>query len=268
MEDMTGKRYGNLIIEGIHETTAKGNKWLCSCGCGNKNKIAVYERELLSRNKLFCGECKNQSLLGRHFGKLTVIHQSINNNYICKCRCNNTILLPSWALVYGVMGSCGCESKVQMYKQNNLYKQINAKITLVYASNTGTEFLLDTDIYEEVKEKRWFETAGGNICTYESKKNINILKLIFGKIDEDKQIYFKDSNKLNLVKSNIYIDKRNKNAGLLRPDNTTGCRGVSRYGKNKYRAQIMINGKNNVLGVVSNVEDAISLRLKAEKDLL
>lgn len=50
----------------------------------------------------------------------------------------------------------------------------------------------------------------------------------------------------------------------IKENNKTGHTGVSLYGKNKYRAQICVNGKNIVLGVRSKLEDAIQLRKEAE----
>lgn len=53
--DITGKRFENLLVLGVHSNGAKGKmrKWLCLCDCGNK--IAVVTGNLTSGNTKSCG---------------------------------------------------------------------------------------------------------------------------------------------------------------------------------------------------------------------
>lgn len=125
-EDLTGKVFGRLtVIEPTAEKTKDGRRiWKCQCECGN---IKFTSCQNLKRGHCTSCGCKNKeqitalghanalNLIGKQYGKLTVIEQSKDKlpysksvTWICKCECGNEILTTTSALNSGNTTSCGC----------------------------------------------------------------------------------------------------------------------------------------------------------------
>ena len=125
-EDLSGKQFGRLTVQarGDDHVSCSGErrvKWICKCECGNT--ILVTAHDLKSGHTLSCGCYKRdiitqcEELVGRKFGKLTVISRA--PNYIrpngqaaimwhCKCECGGTCIVSSGHLKDGHTQSCGC----------------------------------------------------------------------------------------------------------------------------------------------------------------
>lgn len=72
-----------------------------------------------------------------------------------------------------------------------------------------------------------------------------------------------DNNVNNLRWSTKQENNQNKS---ISKNNTSGYQGVAFYkSSDKWRVQIMINGKNKCLGYFDNIEDAVDARRKASK---
>ena len=79
-------------------------------------------------------------------------------------------------------------------------------------------------------------------------------------IDNDKQ----NNNLINLRYATLQENGRN---AKLSSKNTSGTKGVSwNKNRNKWRAQIKINGKSIHLGYFINKDDAINIRIQRAKD--
>lgn len=125
--DETGKRYGYLTVIQRAENTKEGRAvWLCKCDCGNE--VKVLGKHLRSGNTKSCGCYQREraaqsnmdrvgSLVGKKFGKLTVIreagfitHSSNKRSriYDCLCDCGNYCQVQHQYLAYGDTTSCGC----------------------------------------------------------------------------------------------------------------------------------------------------------------
>lgn len=138
-DDITGQRFGKLIAIKVDHVKKDNNGnnnifWLCHCDCGNDK---VVQGDVLRRGEtVSCGCYQAQQssiraaertvdLLGRRFGKLTVIERSIRkDNYghtigtwLCQCDCGNTTFTDGYYLWQGMVTSCGCanQSKYEMY---------------------------------------------------------------------------------------------------------------------------------------------------------
>lgn len=100
----------------------------CICECGTIKNVNVYN--LLNNKTKDCGcgrkkmlsETRSGNLIGKHFGKLTVVDKLPETNkfnrvlYKCKCECGNEIIVPSNSLSSGHTISCGCiNSYYNMY---------------------------------------------------------------------------------------------------------------------------------------------------------
>lgn len=122
-EELTGKRFGKLIVVAetepyISPSGNKAHRWLCECDCG---EIKIAKGADLKSGKVDnCGcqtwsrrsKAKTKDIVGRKFGKLTVIRYSgIKNKHSsweCKCDCGKTVIVASDSLKSGHAMSCGC----------------------------------------------------------------------------------------------------------------------------------------------------------------
>lgn len=125
--DLTGQRFGKLVVL-YRNGTSKNKKaiWHCKCDCGTE--CDVLGENLKKGNTKSCG-ClvhlqkgnKYINLVGKHFGKLTVLYENGKTNqgdYIwhCKCDCGNEVDVKTSVLKNGSTKSCGCYRAEQVRK--------------------------------------------------------------------------------------------------------------------------------------------------------
>lgn len=101
--DLTGKRFGKLLVINKAPTVKGRTKWLCQCDCGNTKIIGANELKRGETNS--CGCIRHQAskqrkdFTNKRIGHLTVIeidktHDTKNGLYwICRCDCGNYITL-------------------------------------------------------------------------------------------------------------------------------------------------------------------------------
>lgn len=117
--DLTGQRFGKLVVIERVENHKGRTSWLCKCDCGN-TKI-VRSLELRRSDTISCGCYRKEKpsvfydLTGNRYGRLTVLER-VNNigsqaAWLCKCDCGNTKIVRSRDLRNGIVKSCGCLRK-------------------------------------------------------------------------------------------------------------------------------------------------------------
>lgn len=124
--DLTGERFGRLVV--IKRVENKNNRvmWLCKCDCGKYSQVNSY---LLRSGKTTSCGCASierisnlnkgkelrENLTGKRFGRLTVIEFSHKENnkifWKCKCDCGNETIVRADGLKTGHAKSCGCYNK-------------------------------------------------------------------------------------------------------------------------------------------------------------
>jgi len=128
------------------------------------------------------------------------------------------------------------------------------------------ESIIDIEDYEKIRGCKWFFNAVG-YC-YCEKLRTPIAHVILNHEPNNKiLIDHKNRNKLDNRKSNLRLCNKSQNAinSKIRVDNTSGVRGVYwNNQKNKWQAQIGINGKVINLGRFKNKKDAAKARKNAE----
>ena len=108
--DATGKRFGKLVAIKRIGVVNKNSIWECNCDCGRVITIPLYS---LKRAKS-CGCVRSSSLVGRRFGKLTVvarldeIRKNHNTCWRCVCDCGKMTDVKRTCLIEGDTKSCGC----------------------------------------------------------------------------------------------------------------------------------------------------------------
>ncbi len=122
--DLTGKRFGSLIVKSFAYSKPKRTFWKCTCDCGNE--VVVRSDSLREGKTLSCGCFQRESSIkngqkkvidevGNRYGKLVVLSRSVNQSktkktayWLCKCDCGNLTIVRSSHLRNGSIVSCGC----------------------------------------------------------------------------------------------------------------------------------------------------------------
>lgn len=117
IKDLTGERFGKLVVIAQCEKYKDKILWKCLCDCGNETTATT--NDLKSGHKKSCGCLKNRSnakdLIGQRFGRLTVIKRAGTEGsravWRCKCDCGKYKSVKSIDLLSGNTKSCGCWKK-------------------------------------------------------------------------------------------------------------------------------------------------------------
>lgn len=163
---------------------------------------------------------KRIDLVGKRFGKLTVISISENDYYyknhnkmlrwVCECDCGNIVEVTGANLRNGYTKSCGCQLINQYYKRNEI---CDTGEYIIMKINAG-EVLLDYEDYEWAKNHTWNKESGKSIKII--SKTIcgdgtivySLRNHIVGLVTyhESKPIFeYKNGNKFDLRKSNFSL---------------------------------------------------------------
>lgn len=118
-EDLTGQKFGRLLITEFEGRDKNGQQWwsyICDCGIlGHLSR-----NSLLSAGTRSCGclsveinIARAEDLIGQKFGKLTVIAKAERRDpkvirWLCKCDCGNEVEVDCGVLKSGGTRSCGC----------------------------------------------------------------------------------------------------------------------------------------------------------------
>lgn len=117
IEDLTGKRFGRLVVVERTKNRGKHAAWKCDCDCGNTAEIS--STNLISGHTTSCGCFRKElgaktakNLKGIRFGRLLVIKDSGKRSHSfvvwqCQCDCGREVQVSSHALLRGQL-SCGC----------------------------------------------------------------------------------------------------------------------------------------------------------------
>lgn len=168
-KDLTGQRFGRLVVIkkiGLRNGHAE---WECRCDCGNV--VNVVGCQLTGKKTKSCGcyrrNFKVDDLSNKRFGNLTVVEMVGTNKYHntlwkCICDCGNETVKSSHNLKTGDTTSCGCYQKMQQSKgqKKMLEKREAKKIENVYIpmlrqrKREGTTSKYK-GVYYNSKENRW-----------------------------------------------------------------------------------------------------------------
>jgi len=119
--DLTGQRFGNLVVLGLAEKENGKINWKCICDCGKETIVST--SKLRSGHTKSCGCMRHNSpknkidLSGKKFGRLTVLEPSSPHitsgganiaMWKCQCDCGKFVNVSSQKLRKGTTISCGC----------------------------------------------------------------------------------------------------------------------------------------------------------------
>lgn len=214
---------------------------------------------------------KTIDMKGKRIGRLLVIEQCESKNnkamWKCKCDCGNEKIVSGQSLRRGETKSCGCLHSEAMVKANHIHGMSKTKMHKTWrglfqrcenptASHYERYGERGIDICKEWKGENGFI----NFCKWALENGYSD-NLEIDRIDNNKG-YSPDNCRWVSHIENCH----NRNA---RKDSKTGYSGVQerimRSGYIKYRVSIVSNGKTINLGHYETLEEAITVRKKAEE---
>lgn len=186
-------------LEKVDEIRIDGKLWItCRCSCGNDHKVRKYHwnKKLIKS----CGCKKYKNLIGKTFGRLTVIAETSRRRlgstgekyWLCRCICDGEIEVATTDLnrKKGTK-SCGCLKKERAFdfkksRLNRVYSRIKKD-----AKRKGRDFLIPIKVFEKLIDSPCFYcgTTKGNCLTLPPRKGVEPLKAYYMGIDR------KDSSK-------------------------------------------------------------------------
>lgn len=226
-------------------------------------------------------------LIGTRYERLEIIKlyrvkdknniQVIFCDCICDCSKNKIkkgIVLQS--LRSGSTKSCGClrdEKSIINGKKNKKYNvyDMSGEFGVCHANE---DFIFDKEDFDKIKNHfqaihRGYVTSP--IFINKVQKTLWFHRLVMGLSNSSKKkIDHKNRNRKDNRKQNLRIATSTENNRNItkRKDNTTGIIGVvKRHNDNQvvYLAQIQVNKKSRHLGVGHSFDEAVKIRLSAEK---
>ena len=127
----------------------------------------------------------------------------------------------------------------------------------------GKVALVDDSDFEWLNRSNWYFNNGYAVrnrwnSTTEKQETMRMHRFIL-KPSNGFEVDHINHNGLDNQRSNIRIvtSRQNQMNSLIRKDNNSGCKGVSWYkSQNKWRACIMLKGKQKFLGYYSTIKEA------------
>lgn len=135
--DLRGKVFGELtVIEPAPKRNDKYTRWVCRCKCGKDTEVRT--DYLTNGHTTTCGHLKDQyfyklDLVGKKFGRLTVIEPVPPIYQKCKCDCGNKVIVATYNLTNSNTQSCGCYQKQRTSESTfkSLVGQRFGKLTVI-----------------------------------------------------------------------------------------------------------------------------------------
>ena len=215
-------------------------------------------------------------LTGRKIGRLTVLERGEDyispkgqkhTQWLCRCECNNVVLVSGNSLKRELTQSCGCLAKERLSKATKKYNKYNLK------NSYGTgytqdcqEFYFDINDFDKIKNTYWFIDDAGYVAGWHYGKLTRIHRVITdapkGMVVDHINHNLKDNRSTNLRVCTQHQNSMNQSVSKNNKSGTTGVQ----FDKNtnKWRAYINYNREQIVLGSYDTIEDAKQSRRKAE----
>lgn len=137
--DLTGQRFGRLVVLGRAENKGKDTMWHCRCDCGNEKDIrgaslqAGLTKSCGCLSKETTSKVRFKDISGRKIGMIEVLSRvpSVKNEskkrtyYKCRCSCGNVFVTERERILNGNTKSCGCYKSEQSHKR--FFKDISGQ---------------------------------------------------------------------------------------------------------------------------------------------
>ena len=229
-------------------------------------------------------------MIGKQFGKLTVIERAEDYvspkgcrdkkwKCVCSCKDKTISIVRETNLKSGHTTSCGCvqrDAAKRNFTKRNVYN-LDGDYGICYMCD-GKEVLFDKEDYELIKDWTWCDNHLGYACSKKMNKRKNTIVRMHNLImnyhtkSENKGMVVDhiNHNTMDNRKANLRLITHSQNImnSKLQGRSKSGRTGVS-WSKRaqKWQAYITKNRKRINLGVYEEINDAIKVRERAEKEL-
>lgn len=118
IQDITGNRYGRLLVVSLNSVRSRKYYYNCQCDCGGDSVVAALHlrRGLIQscgciRKEMLAAQ-RIEDITGRRFG-LLVAERDVGASpggrvWLCRCDCGKTKEAVATKLLQGIQVSCGC----------------------------------------------------------------------------------------------------------------------------------------------------------------
>lgn len=113
--DISGQRFGRLLVVARHDSNGRRARWRCSCDCGGAKIASGY---LLRQGRIMSCGCSRdaEDLTGRTFGEWTVLARDHGApkrkpRWMCRCSCGTERSVSGHGLRREQSRSCGCVNR-------------------------------------------------------------------------------------------------------------------------------------------------------------
>ena len=223
---------------------------------------------------------KKVDLVGKKFGRLSVLEKKYKIRksgmrdivWICKCECGNIKSIPTSSLLKGLTKSCGCLHNEMLILRNKEMALVN-KYDLsndygVGYTSKGEEFYFDLDDYDKIKGYCWHINRGYVQTNIKNKtEKIHRVILNITESHEDMVVDHINHDTTDNRRCNLRICSNQENCfnSSLSKNNNSGVIGVSWHTRDCVWQSRLGKNKEMYLGQYTNINDAITARLLAEK---
>lgn len=254
--DLSGKRFGKLIaIEPTEQRSEDAVVWRCRCDCGNETFAS--SRTLASGGKKSCGclrkkkRNKKKDITGKRFGALVAEKETRLRGYVayeCVCDCGNHVTVRMVDLLSGKKTQC------MPFDHSIIGEHFGKLLVKAYAgtdNGRGAVMRCECDC--------------GNVCEIPARQLKRGNNLSCGCSEDDNR-----AANMRAHFDRVHVDGTNLDAissNRLRPDNTSGVRGVAMTKSGRWRAYISFKREQRNLGTFDTLEEAADARKDAEREL-
>lgn len=133
--DISGLRFGRLIVKDRCEKQGKVVYWNCLCDCGKTVEVSSQNLRYGQTQSCGCLQREKTSLAsviditGQRFGKLTVLSKADSKNgkayWLCQCDCGKKTTVAGHDLRNGDTQSCGCLISTAELEISQILQDIN-----------------------------------------------------------------------------------------------------------------------------------------------
>lgn len=184
--DLTNKRFGNLLVLKLDTEKRKDKHyyWICKCDCGKT--ISVRSTYLRNGTITSCGCTKKyfnnnkiKDISNQRFGNLIALYPTDKRAgthviWHCKCDCGKELDVNSNSLCRGLTTSCGCsnsskgekaiefllkENKINFVKEKTFDTCISpiTKAKLRFDFYVNNKYIIEYDGVQHFKENKFFK---------------------------------------------------------------------------------------------------------------